>query len=564
MRLFQLILFLVFAANFTFAQDQTEPLKLKQTIGFDKIDDSIIRHKFVENGKKVFLLGGKNIQLWDVENGKLLNSVPHNISELKPESFFSKYFLLGIPEKLKWEPFYFELNGKWIITIEKEGNSKAKSAVVRDSMTSKILASLDLPNSIPTDSVAVDTNKNEIITTGQKDEKFAFAIWDKDSFQLKRIITIDDFRWWQLLSNETKMVVGTGGFKLFNFFGQNQGTSLTLRDVKTSVIEKEFTATSLNPKTSFEGTTISKDEKHLVSRREKRIFVWDINGNGLPKLEISQTNPKEKVELRDVFGGSYLVVSVDKSLRIYDLSGDGKPKFEFAPTTGPYFYGASNDGKYFAVSNLGKIAVYETSGNGKPLYEFAPHDEKEYLYGGSFDESGKYFLLKRYNRKKDPPEKMEFYNLENGKSLFETPSSRNYKLALTPDKKFLYTENLGSTFVWNFTESKIFSIGLYTETPSETDSDGNTTYGSERNIEFTKLSPDGKLVLKYGKYLTTVYDIATGKEIQTIFDAERVKYDKQNKIKDSGLNEAGWTDDGKYVFAYSDSGKTISFWERAN
>ncbi len=81
------------------------------------------------------------------------------------------------------------------------------------------------------------------------------------------------------------------------------------------------------------------------------------------------------------------------------------------------------------------------------------------------------------------------------------------------------------------------------------------------NIEHTSLSPDGKLILKYGDDVVSVYDIETGKEIQKLFDAERVKYNKKNEIKKSGLDNVFWSEDSTGVYALDEKSRTISFWK---
>lgn len=66
---------------------------------------------------------------------------------------------------------------------------------------------------------------------------------------------------------------------------------------------------------------------------------------------------------------------------------------------------------------------------------------------------------------------------------------------------------------------------------------------------------------------TSVYEAETGKRLQTIFDAERVKYsEKTNQIRSSGLDEAGWFRNSGYVYAkdsggFLSDGRTISFWK---
>src|SRR5829696_5049109 len=119
MKKFSIILIIICAVNFVFAQTGGEVLEFKSKIGFTNGEDKIIEHRFLENGKKVLIIGQKNLQIWDVENAKLLNSVPHQLPQFAPRGFVSTYLLLGLPQLLDWRPLVVDKNGKWIITSEK-------------------------------------------------------------------------------------------------------------------------------------------------------------------------------------------------------------------------------------------------------------------------------------------------------------------------------------------------------------------------------------------------------------------------------------------------------------
>jgi hypothetical protein len=87
------------------------------------------------------------------------------------------------------------------------------------------------------------------------------------------------------------------------------------------------------------------------------------------------------------------------------------------------------------------------------------------------------------------------------------------------------------------------------------------------NTEYVVFSPDFRYILRYGDDVTEVYETETGSLAQSIFDADNVKYDKQKRIKNSGLGSAGWIINGKYLFACDFGGgffkvsRTISFWK---
>ncbi|HEY0050078.1 MAG TPA: hypothetical protein VGB68_12365, partial [Pyrinomonadaceae bacterium] len=146
MRKFSIILIIICAVNFVFAQTGGEVLEFKSKIGFTGGEDKIVEYKFLENGRKLLLIGEKNLQIWDVENARLLNAATHQIPQFAPRGFFSTYLLMGVPRLLDWRPFLVDEGGRWIITVEKIGANPLRSAVVRDLQNLKQIAALDLPN----------------------------------------------------------------------------------------------------------------------------------------------------------------------------------------------------------------------------------------------------------------------------------------------------------------------------------------------------------------------------------------------------------------------------------
>ena len=606
------ILTMIFAVSFVFAANDAEVLEFKGKIGFTNGEDKILDHQFLDNGKKILLIGEKNLQVWDVENAKLLNSVSHQIPQFAPRGFVSTYLLLGIPKFLDWRTFIVDEGGKWMITAEKVGTNELRSAVVRDLKDLKVITVLDLPN-VSTEYISFDENKNEILTFGVTEKTGAFARWDTDKFAQKEVFSIKEYKWHQKIRGGEKMLVGSGDTKIL-WTGANikQGDTLTIRDVKTGVIEKEFTAANLKPETAFQETTISADEKYLISKRNDRVFVWEIDGNGQPKFEVSSTNPKSDFSFKEILDQKFIVVKVDEQIRIYDIEGNGQPKFAVSPqnpkedlafrklinerfvvikadnkirvydTNGGTklkfeiasenpkdtmeFGGVNENGKYIAVRDDQKVLVLEVAGNGKPLYEIIRQSEKERFPTIRFLDDKNLLAIARVNRseKKDP--RTEFYDISTGKLSFDAAFWIGYDAKFTPDGRYIYEKGIGAFSIWNMAAKKYYAVPLATYTESNYDySTMQTTSGETRNSEDAEFSPDYRYILRHGDDVTAIFETETGKQVQIIFDTQKVKYNKQNQIKKSGLGEAGWLNDGKYVYAFDSSriygSKTISFWE---
>ncbi len=612
MRIINLILILLIFCIFVFAGN-ADVIEFKAKIGFTNDEDKIVTHEFLENGSKVLIIGEKNLQLWDVKNAKLLNSVSHELSQFAPRGFVSTYLLLGIPQALDWKPFVVEPHGKWIITVEKVGASENNSAIVRDLQTLKQLAVLDLPG-VSTDYVAYDEQKNEIMTFGNDDLDTAFASWNIDDFSRKDLVSVKDYKWHQIIRDEKKILVGSGDTKFsWSAITNKQGDTLTLRDVKTGALEKQFSAENLKPDTTFQTTIVTPNENFLISKRDNRVFVWEIDGDGKPKFEISSPNPKNDFDLKKIVNQKFIVGKLDEQIRIYDVAGNGEPIFALAPqnpkedlsfrqivggrfvvikadnkirvydiqgkTTLKYelasdnpkdtmeFYGATKDGKYIVVRDDRKVSVYELAGGDKPLYEIVRDRDSERFNYVFFTEEKNLLAVSRTNRKEKKAPRTEFYDITTGKLKLTAPFAASFIAKFTPDGKYLYEQNIGSFYVWNVAANKFYTIGLDTETEQKYDPiTMESTSGDTENTEYAKFSPDYRYILLYGDDVTAVFDAETGISVQALFDPEKVKYDKKNQIKKSGLGEAGWLDNGKYIYAFEPiklfgSQRTISFWE---
>jgi hypothetical protein len=604
------LLLMIFAVGAVAVFGADEVLEFKSKIGFTNNEDKIVEYKFVENDRKLLIIGLKNLQIWDVENAKLLNSVPHQIPQFAPRGFVSTYLLVGIPKVLSWQPFLVDPDGKWIITIEKVGDNPRRSAIVRDLQSLKQIAVMELPN-VSTEYLTFDDHKNEILSFGITDKTGDFASWERDKFTLKEVFSIKEYKWHQKIRGERKMLVGSGDTKTLWGFNK-QGDSLTLRDVKTGAVEKEFTAKNLKPDTSYQDTTVSPDEKLLIAERTDRIFVWEIDGDGQPKFEISSPNPKGDLSFKGIVDQKFVVVKIDEQLRIYDINGSGTPLFEAAPQTpkedldfreiiqGRFvvvevgsklrvfdtqggttlkfelvsdnpkdsveYQGASADGKYIAVRDDRKISVIEVASDGKPVYEIVRNSEKERFPMVKIVKDKNLLAVARVNssEKKDP--KTEFYDVSTGKLAFDAGFAADSAMQFTPDDKFIYQSGLGYFSAWNMATQKWIYIGLATHTPSYDPNKPTYIYESSYNTESAEFSPDRRYILRYGDDVTAVFETETGNQVQTIFDAAKVKYDKKNQVKRSGLGEAGWIGNGKYVYAFESSNlfsprNTVNLWQ---
>ena len=292
----------------------------------------------------------------------------------------------------------------------------------------------------------------------------------------------------------------------------------------------------------------------------------------LPKFEIVSDIPKAKPKLVSVTGNQFIVVSIEKRLAVYDMAGTGKPRYTIEPATANAkadLLKTSKDGKYIVVTDGAKLFVLETAAGGEPLYTVEHQPEKERIATIEFIGDEDYLLVVRQNRTDKKLETSEIYDIPASKLLFNIPADIGRNPRFIASRRFLYSENLGSTIVWNMAEKRQTIIRLKTYTPDSDPNSTSYTETSEVSVENTALSPDEKIILRYGHKVVSAFEIETGREIQRIFNSEKVKYDKNGKVKESGLGKAGWAAGGRVAYAFDDGGffdnrRTVSLWTRVD
>ena len=608
---------ILFTLNVAVAQSLGDQIEFKGKIGFINDEDEIVEHKFLDGGKRLLLLGKRNVQIWDVEKRQLLSSVQHQIPQFEPGGFVGTYLLLGFPKLIDWRPYFIDVEGRWIITSEKTGADKLRSAVVRDLQSLKQIAVLEMPD-ISAEYITYDEPKNEIMTFGVTNKTGGLARWNVGDFSNKEFVKIDEYKWHQTIRDDSKIVVGSGDVNVFwSGFYDKQGDSLTLRNPKTGAIEKTYAAENLKPKSSFKNTTVSSDEKYLMSTRDNRVFVWEIDGDGKPKFEISNPDPKGDFDFKQVIGQRFIQVKIADQIRIYDIEGNGSPMFSLAPQNEKedisfeclidnrfvvikadkkfrvydtaagvqafkyelasgnpkdtmQFYGAVDDGKYIIARDDEKILVLETAGDGRPLYQIVRNSEKERFPTVTYIKNKNLLLIARVNNSEKKPPVSEFYDLKTGKLIFNADFEATDNLRFTPDDTRLYQKNIGSFKIWNLQNRQLQNIDLQTREEKVYDYGSmDYTSGATYNAEYADFDADYQYVLRHGEARLTVFDAQTGAYSHLKNNDGTPQPMKKGKPKKDRFGEAGWILGGKYVYAINETGfftstKTISLWEVKN
>ncbi|MBX7174869.1 MAG: WD40 repeat domain-containing protein [Pyrinomonadaceae bacterium] len=567
--------FLIFCS--VFGQNAQSVYKKKGRIGMPIAGDKFSYYRFVEGGKKAILVGEMGVATWDLENLKMLKYLPYNVQEYYPVGAKGMIYSLGILALVKESFVEIDPNGKWFAAIE--GKKEERKVIARSLQTGEKIAELALPYPIKSISVEGDY----FIASAKEKDNTKIGVWDSQTFAQKTVFSFDDYKWHRVVKNSGKILIGLGNSKFpwLSGIAQRSG-NLALFDLQTGKLEKQFTAPNMLENDFFYEFQVTKDEKYLIARRDKRVFVWEINGDGSPKLEVAPTNPKSKAEISEIIDEKILTARVDNKLRVFNFA-DSPVRESTLPTFSEkgysYFLKDHKDRILYAILSKNESVLFDLESGKIITLKANPPTENERIKDTSFIAKGKYWAVPKQN-KADKSYRTELYNTETGKLDFEVPYELGSDTDLTTDGNYFYTEKLGGFYVWNRQANRYYQIRLKfstTSCPSSNDTSYSPPCSSETsNDEHIKLSPDERYFVKFGKNETIVYEIETGKEVQQLFDPESVKYDKFSKIKDSGIWQLRFMQDGTLTTAdsyhsndnnemnYCHNCRSFTFWEREN
>ncbi len=543
-----------------------EPLKYRGAMGFADGSDKIAGFEFVKDGSKLVVIGETQIQIWDAKELKLIRSIPHTIDQFAPsKGFFSKYILLGIPKLLRWRPYVVDPNGKWLATIERSDIPNIRTVVVRDLQELNKINELKL-DGYSANYISYDEARDQVVGEFKKGKSNAYVSWDAVGLAQTKVLVIDDYKWHKEIKDGKKVIVGSGDSKFVA--NLKQGDTLTLRDVATGKIETVYSADGLKPETPFQETEVVANETLLVSKRDDRLFVWDIDGDGKPKIELPVGNPKNTYNYRGVLNDRFIHLTKDNSLYIYDLIGNSDRPEEFRPTSKdrPYPADISKDGRFIAVQEAERARVFEI-GKNDPVLSIVRDSPNERLRGIAFVEELGVFAIGRVNNKEKKPFRTELFDLADFKLTRSIARWTSPSYRLIKEDKFFLDTGIGYASIFDIEGNRSISFELNTSTTYCSSDDTNCT-SETFNTERLSLNGDETLAIKTGDRVTSVWDLNDGKLLQNLLLKDRAKYDKKNVLKESGVVDVKWSDDSSFVYGVNQTGtfsntaiRTIHVWD---
>jgi WD40 repeat protein len=362
MQILKVFLILLLLTSFNFAQADLEQnaLRFKARIGFTAPDDHIFGQKFLEDERKVLLVGKKTIQIWDVADGKLLEEHPHEIQKLNKLDTVIKFSPDG-RRGIVLDSFSFRVFRK----------QKKVSAGVYDLQTGKLITILERPNESIREAMWSENGKTLITySSDYNDKRTELCFWDGETLALRSAVMLKgDLDTPYLSRNGKRLVTSTEKLNIGIFASGIPERRTIVWNTETGKVEQSIKLPDgESPNVWTLLGKISRDEKFFAETERGTLYVWEIGGGDMPKYEIKPTKKDELIGLKGFSDdGKYLIAHQNKAFEFYQAA-TGKLEFSMPNLK----YGSDirllEDGKTLLVDNCENAAVYDLPSRQK-LYE---------------------------------------------------------------------------------------------------------------------------------------------------------------------------------------------------
>ena len=362
MQFLKVFFILLLLTNFSFAQADLEQnvLRFKARIGFTAPDDYIFGRKFLDDERKVLLVGKNTIQIWDVAEGKLLEERPHEIQKLNKLDTIIKFSPDG-RRGIVLDSFSFRVFRK----------QKKVSAGVYDLQTGKLITILERPTESIREAIWSENGKTLVTYSSDYNEKRTeLCFWDGETLALRSAVMLKGGLEMPYLSRDGKrLVTSTEKSNIGIFASGIPEKSTAVWNAETGKVEQNIKfSNGESPHVWMLLGKISRDEKFFAETNNGALYVWEIGGSDLPKYEIKPTKKGEFIGLKGFSDdGKYLIAHQNKTFEFYDAA-TGKLEFSMPNLK----YGGDvkllEDGKTLLVDNCENAAVYDLPSRQK-LYE---------------------------------------------------------------------------------------------------------------------------------------------------------------------------------------------------
>ncbi len=366
MRILKVFLLVLFLSILSFAQP-SEALQFKARIGFIETGERIIAQKFFADDNKLVLIGRKSIQLWDVENAKLIAARPHDIPNLD-KAGISVVISPDAQKAIVLDSF------SWRI-IRKE---KKVSATVWDLQTGKQIAVLERPTESIRDAEWSENGATLITYSGIfNDKRTEVSFWDGASLTFRNSILLMGNLLLRQLSRDGERLFTSVEKSGVTFLGgyKSEGKA-TVWNAQHGKVEQNLTFGA--GKNSFGFSlfkSVSPNERYFAANAPGKISVWEIGGSDLPKYEIRAAKKDSEILFYGFSDdGKYLIAYQyqayqykNRTLEFYDAANG---EFRFSPPNTKSYENVKllADGKTLVLQNCERADVFNLTTRQK-LYD---------------------------------------------------------------------------------------------------------------------------------------------------------------------------------------------------
>ena len=349
MRILQIVFLCILFVFTAFAQTEQTPEKppeksLVKSLGdfdFENPAEQMINFRFIDGGTKLWMLGTNSIQVWDIQNKKVISSQRHGIEELSQHTFGpvspdgSKFFF-----RRRKRLDYGSYLSAYIFDLQKLKQVKVFDAQPlvngewsKDGKTFVSVSRQPEPEK--------DTNV----------KKFAVTFWDGETFEQRKTITVPDLDWWYLTPDGGQFFTTSVPTKKWLGaipYSNGMANVITVWNTKTGQTEKnlsvgseDFAVLTWKLMPSPSGRYMAMVSKHKSKDEEHKILFWELGGSDAPKYTI-KANPRIRDSgIRYSPDEEFFAIDSGKNVQVYE-SETGQKKGEIPNADLPDHWLAGN------------------------------------------------------------------------------------------------------------------------------------------------------------------------------------------------------------------------------
>jgi len=343
----------------TSAQVVSEPLEYRGRVGFESQKERIQSFLFADGGKRLVIVGKKNVQQWNTDTRALISSVQHELKNLNDWDVMAQ----------------IDPDGERAVVVDtftwRMLTKKKVPAVVMDVKTGKQIATLEGQKE------AVrwaewSSNGETLVTFSHAPPVFdvdaEVCFWNGPDLKLRSCTSIKGDFMWQRLSRD--------GSKLFGwFFRTVQGGSRTIGGLKEPVFiywntESGLVAQTLRADSEISWRAVSPDESLFTGNDLGGLAVWNIGGSNAAIFRISPRNDNRSVRILGYTADSkHLIVYQPDAVEFYSTkTGKLDRSLQGIRSDSRDLFLLNPDNTSFAVAGCEDASFYDLE-TGRLLYE---------------------------------------------------------------------------------------------------------------------------------------------------------------------------------------------------